>query len=182
MVYSNAQKNNRRIIADTAVVKTRPTQSTESHAFMSLSPRVELWAESALCDQKVYSTWCNDGDLGIKKTWGSWNIPGPTQRRHTMMNVESGTFEDGREVLSPTSYRMSSKTSWSCSAMTHSLFLLFVNASALSMSLYKLGPINIYTCVNTIYIFDQSRSAAISTTIFQKELKKIYWKLRTCCC
>lgn len=31
-------------------------------------------------------------------------------------------------------------------------------------------------------IFDQSRSAAISTTSFQKELWKIYWKLRTCCC
>lgn len=104
-------KSNRRGIAvDIVAVKTRPTQSTESHAFVSLSPRVELWAESALCcDQKIYSTWCDGGDLGTEETWESWSVPGPTQRRYAMMNVESGTFEDDREVLSPTSYRMSSK-------------------------------------------------------------------------
>lgn len=93
------------------MVKARPTESTERQAFLSLSPRVELWAESALYHQKIYSIWCKDSDLGIEKTWELWNIPGPTQRRHTMMNVELGTFEDGREVLSPTSYRMSSKAS-----------------------------------------------------------------------
>lgn len=32
-------------------------------------------------------------------------------------------------------------------------------------------------------MFDQSRSAAISTpSSFQKELWMFYWKLRTCCC
>lgn len=41
--------------------------------------------------------------------------------------------------------------------------------------------IHIYIyCYNKI--FDQSRPTAISTNSFQKELWKIYWKLRTCCC
>lgn len=47
----------------------------------------------------------------MQKTWEVWNIPGPMQRRHTKMNVELRTVEDGREVLSPTSYRMSSEAS-----------------------------------------------------------------------
>lgn len=56
---------------------------------------------------------------------------------------------------------------------------------ALGMSLYILGSIYTYMYVYVYFykkVFDQSRSAAISTTSFQKELWKIYWKLRTCCC
>lgn len=140
-------KDNWRIISDVIVVKTRPNQGTESGASVSWSLGVELWAESALCDQNMYTTSCHDGALGIQKAWEFGTSLGLHKRRHAMMNVELRTVEDGRVVLSPTSYRMSSKASWSCSAMTHNLFLLFVNASTLGMSLYILGPIDISICI-----------------------------------
>lgn len=125
--------------------------------------------------------------------WWPWNTENGEVMEHPWADTKEThndecrieDIRNGREVLSPTSYRMSSEASWSCSAMTHSLLLLFVNASALGMSLYILGLL-IYIYIYSTYfykkVFDQSRSAAISTTSFQKELWKIYWKLRTCCC
>lgn len=86
-------KDNWRIVTDIIVVKTRPTQGSECSDSMSLSPGVGLWAESALYDQNMYTASHHDGDLGIQKMGKLWNIPGPTQKRHTMMNVELRTLE-----------------------------------------------------------------------------------------